>query len=417
MQNEANSNGRSSRKTRSFWMMAALLLIVIIVPLSVFAFRHRQGVEQVLQRVTHLPHQSAPARHASTTTATGSRSGLISRGVPAFSSGGSTPASDANGGNYDTPWRSHFTPAWLAYDLSAVPVVDRGKVLVVWYNQTGNYDHTIINDVAYNNLRDYSIEVNAAHGGGNVPYSGWVARVKVTGNTYHSRQHLIDMLGYSWVRISVTASDGSAENMDARMNMDVYTAEKALADDWIFYGDSITAGAMDQYTVGGVPAFANLINAKLPDRFPVQEGGGIGYLTSSDGVKYIPTWLHLFPGKYVGLSYGTNDANSCIDANVYYSNYVMMVQDVLRSGKIPLVPKMPWSRSSAIQNCGPALIQKIEALYRAFPQIIHGPDLWTFFKTHQNLVSGDNVHPNGQGFGAYRQQWVNQMLSAVYQAS
>jgi lysophospholipase L1-like esterase len=421
MQNEANNmangNAKSSRKTCSFWMMAFLVLLtVMIVSLSVFAFLHHYSVKQVLQQIINRPSQSVPMQFASTTPATGSRSGLISRGIPAFSSGGASPASNANDGSYDTSWRSQGTPAWLAYDLTAVPVVDREKVLVIWYNQTGNYDHTIINDNAYNNLRDYAIEVNAARGGGNVPNSKWVVLVKVTGNTYHSRQHVIDMNGYNWIRIYVTSSDGSAENMDAAINMDVYTAEKALADDWIFYGDSITAMGMDQYTVGVVPAFANLINAKLPDRFPVQEGGGIGYLTSGDGVKYIPTWLSLFPGKYVGLSYGTNDANSCIGATVYYNNYVTMVQAVLKAGKIPIVPKMPWSRTSNIQSCGPALIQKIEVLYQAFPRIIHGPDLWTFFKMHQNLVSGDDIHPTNQGLGAYRQQWVTQVYSVVYKA-
>ena len=224
------------------------------------------------------------------------------------------------------------------------------------------------------------------------------------------------MNGYNWIRIHVTASDGAIENMDAAINMDVYTAEKALGDDWIFYGDSITAAAMSQYSFGGVPAFSNLIHARASDHLPVQEDGGIGYLTSSDGAMYINTWLSLFPGKYVGLSYGTNDANGCTDPNIYYSNYVTMVQAVLRVGKIPVVPTVPWGRTSAIQKCGPGLVQKIEALYQAFPQIIHGPDLWTFFKTHQNLISNDNIHPNEQGMGACRQQWANQMLSVVYHA-
>jgi hypothetical protein len=54
-------------------------------------------------------------------------------------------------------------------------------------------------------------------------------------------------------------------------------------------------------------------------------------------------------------------------------------------------------------------------LYKAFPQIIKGPDLWTFFKSHQNLISSDNIHPTGErGFGAYRQQWANLVLATVY---
>ena len=49
-----------------------------------------------------------------------------------------------------------------------------------------------------------------------------------------------------------------------------------------------------------------------PALFPAQEAGGIGFLTSADGAKYINTWLQLFPGKYVALSYGTNDANAML---------------------------------------------------------------------------------------------------------
>ena len=62
----------------------------------------------------------------------------------------------------------------------------------------------------------------------------------------------------------------------------------------------------------GVKAFAQLINARAPAYFPAQEAGGIGFLTSADGAKYINTWLQLFPGKYVALSYGTNDANAML---------------------------------------------------------------------------------------------------------
>ncbi len=53
-------------------------------------------------------------------------------------------------------------------------------------------------------------------------------------------------------------------------------------------------------------------------------------------------------------------------------------------------------------------------LYRAFPQIIKGPDFWTFFQKHQDLISDDDIHPTQMGFGAYRQQWANMMLKEVY---
>jgi hypothetical protein len=337
---------------------------------------------------------------------------LISRAAPAFASSESSPASQADDDSYDTTWRSSGTPAWLAYDLSSLPASKRSKLLLVWYNESYNYNHTIIGDFAYNMPQDYTIDVNAAAGGGQAPKTGWVTLVRVRGNHYHSRQHIIDGVGSNWVRIYVTAVDGAAQNYDANINMDVYDAGPALADDWIFYGDSITAGAMGHQTsTSGVRAFSQLIHARDSRRYPVQEGGGVGYLTSADGVKYLNTWLKLFPGKYVGLSYGTNDALGCSNPDTFYNNYVTMVQDVLQAGKIPLVPHIPWGRNANIQQCAPSLNARIDALYRAFPRIIRGPDMWAFFQSHQGLISSDDIHPTDAGFGAYRQQWANDMLA------
>jgi lysophospholipase L1-like esterase len=173
---------------------------------------------------------------------------------------------------------------------------------------------------------------------------------------------------------------------------------------------------MGHQTLGGVAAYAQLIHNKKPNHYPIQESGGIGYLTSADGAKYLPTWLALFPGKYVGLSYGTNDALGCVDPEEFYNNYVAMVHDVLSAGKIPLVPHIPWGKNANIQKCALPLNVKIDALYQAFPQIIRGPDLWIFFQSHQELISSDTIHPTDAGFGMYREQWANTMLTEVYSA-
>src|SRR5579859_8193744 len=92
-------------------------------------------------------------------TRAGSPWPVISLNAPAFASNGYYPASDADDDSYDTAWRSQGTPAWLSYDLSRVPVSERGKVLVVWYNESYDYDHTIINNYSYNMPEDYTIAV------------------------------------------------------------------------------------------------------------------------------------------------------------------------------------------------------------------------------------------------------------------
>src|SRR5256885_3510756 len=100
---------------------------------------------------------------------------LISRGVPTYASSQIYPASAATDSDYGTNWRGAI-PGWIALDLSHVPAAQRGQVIVAWYNDpaTSPYDHTVVGDVAYNNLRDYTIQVNAAPGGSRAPTPGRV---------------------------------------------------------------------------------------------------------------------------------------------------------------------------------------------------------------------------------------------------
>ena len=343
---------------------------------------------------------------------------VISRGKPAFASSAQEPASQANDSSYSTYWHSNG-PAWLAYDLSSVPAGNRGHVVVGWYNDpiTTPYDHTVIQEVAYNNLGSYTIQVNPGAGGGQPPANGWVTLATVTNNKFHSRQHFVDMTGNNWLRINVTAIDGSSGNNDAVINMDVHDAHAdGASDSWNFYGDSITQDGMAHEPVSGAgsPNFSQLINSARPAYFPAAEDGGIGGLLSADGASHMNAWLSIFPGRYAGLAYGTNDANGCMSPTAFYNNYVTMVQAVINAGKVPVVPTIPWARTADVQNCGPGMNAKIQQLYANFPQVVHGPDLWQFFITHQNLISGDNLHPSAAGYIAYRQQWADAMVANVY---
>ena len=349
---------------------------------------------------------------------------IISRGVPAFASSGT--GTDANDRSFDTLWWSaavsRGNPSWLAYDLSGVPVSKRGKVLLVWYNETFNYDHTVIGDVAYNMPGSYTIDLNFASGGtSSPPASGWKTVVTVAGNHYHSRQHVFDMHGANWVRINVTVSDGSLYNYSARMNVDIYDASHGLTDDFIDFGDSITATTMSHTTVAGSKSFGDLIHDQAPKYFPVQENGGIADLTSATPIgpqhHYLQAWLSIFPGTYVGLTYGTNDSFGCSNpadiANSVYGNDVSMVQAVLAAGKIPVVPHMIWSPRPDLQTCAAAINVKIDQLYKKYPKVIPGPDLYATFQNHPEYFF-DSIHPNDKGVGPYRQAWANMFLKTIY---
>ena len=240
-----------------------------------------------------------------------------------------------------------------------------------------------------------------------------MALAAVTGNTYHSRQHVVDLAGYNWVRILVTEA-GAAAGGGVRFNLDVHDAGRGAQDGWIFYGDSITAGAMNASPIGPTLTYAQLINLRVPSHFPAQQGGGIGGLRSGDGARLIDTWLAVYPGRYVGLSYGTNDAKAGVSPEAFYANYEAMVRAVVAAGKIPVIPKVPWGRVSYIRTGVPALNAKLDELYAAYPVIVAGPDFWAYFLERQDLIARDGVHPTAEGYGAYRQHWADTMAGQVY---
>ena|GEM_PF-814050 len=352
---------------------------------------------------------------------------LVSRGVPAYTNddcGGTYPATNADNGNYADYWRTCGTPSdtsplWLAYDLSGQAL---GRVVVAWYNDpvSGDYD-TSVNSDDYNVPASYTIDANSAPGG-SVPTAGWVTLVSVSANVYHSRQHVIDLTGYNWLRFQATASYGRQGDTGVAINLDVQDARQGLQDDWIMYGDSITAAGMTHGDdTGAVGTFAQLVNAEDPAYYPVQEDGGTGYLKSAEGAADVPQWLNLFPGHYVGLSYGTNDALGGCDSSAlsaFYANYVTMVNAVLAAGKVPIVPTIPWGTASNLPTCVPEYNAEIALLYAAYPQILPGPDLYSYFEANPSLISSDGIHPSiPAGADAYRQQWANMAVAEVYDAA
>lgn len=337
---------------------------------------------------------------------------LISRSVPAFATSGT--ASNANDVSYNTTWRSTSATASLTYNLASVPAAKRSTVLVVWYNEeTESYDPALASESPVEYPKNYTIQTNTAPSGGSAPTSGWVTKATITSNKYHSRQHIIAMAGANWIRLSVTSVNGGSRS---NLNMDVYDASNGLDDDWIIYGSSTPAMSLNHQTLGSnTRSFSQSINEAQPNRFPVQENGSISGWDTNDGVQYLPTLLPLFPGKYVGIALGANDADACMNPTTFYNNYVTMVQTVLAAGKTPVVPIFNWSKLSTVQSCGPGLVDKINQLYANYPQVVKGPDFWTYFKAHPELVSSDNQHPTAEGAGIYRQMWADTALSTVYQ--
>jgi hypothetical protein len=369
---------------------------------------------------------------------------LLSQNAPAYANddcGGAFPASRADDSNYGTQWEACATPSathpiWLAYDLShALHGGPPGKVILAWYNDPDSGSITSFDNPpsAYNNVGAYTIDVNAAPGGTAAPTTGWVTLVTVTGNTWASRQHVLDMTGNNWVRLTVTAPNGTSGNMGVAINMDIQDASAIASgdspqDDWLFLGDSITAAGMN-HDPRGIGVFAQLVSGQTGGKYyPVQQDLGLGGTTASYGAATITTWLPNFPGKYVALDYGTNDANGCgVSNTAFYNSYVTMVQAVLEAGKVPVVPYIPWAPNTSVQRCAgdpdadpnvsPHLNAMITKLYQDptyGSQIIKGPNLWQTFLNQPNLFQ-DSLHPNETtGYDTYRNAWVSAMVANVY---
>lgn len=345
---------------------------------------------------------------------------LISRGLPVVATSEYYPAALASDDDYSTEWRSRGVPAALTYDLSGVPAEQRRQVLLAWYNGTYGYTTTMgCKGVGYNNLGAYTVEANAAPGGGSPPAEGWVTLTAVEGNTFHSRQHLLALEGYNWLRLNATASDGSPQNEDVALNLDLYDASGGSDDGWIFFGDSITAGAMGHGEATGpdgpVPSFADQIFALTGRAFPPQENAGIPCITTADLEPVFSEWLARFPGRFVAISLGSNDALGT-PPETFYARYARMVELILEAGKVPVIPTIPWSPDPERQAATLDLNNQLYRLYRAYPAIVRGPNLWTYFAERPQLISDDQLHPSDLGYGAYRQVWAETMARTIYGA-
>ncbi|MBR1824204.1 MAG: lysophospholipase [Ruminococcus sp.] len=337
---------------------------------------------------------------------------VISRNVPAYSSANPATASAANDEHYFSFWTG-TSPDYIAYDLSTVPEKDRETVLAVWYN-VSSYD-SIGNYVSRNmEPTDYTIEINAADGGA-YPENGWEIVDTVTDNTLSSRQHLVEMKGYNWIRMNITKSD-EKENGQIQLNFDIHNVSDGVSDSWIFFGDSITAGGMNNcYGTG----FATHLH-NIDDRFfPAQENGGIGGITSTHGKENIDRWLSTYSGRFVSIAYGTNDAwGNQTGAEKYYENTKYMIDAVLAAGKVPVLPKIPYSLEKGVADYLPQYNAMVDKLWEEYGEkLIHGADLETFLKENPEYLGGDGVHPNSEGYEAIRKFWAETMYEAVYKTA
>ncbi len=321
----------------------------------------------------------------------------VSGGVPTFASStnfGAGPA-NANDDNPSSAWEPSGLPAWIAYDLSGIPQAQRQENLIAWYApRTQDYINA---PQPWQKIPiDYTLEINAAPGGGSSPpATGWTQVAAVTGNDRSSRQHLVPLAGANWLRMSI--SRGSDPNL-VDIDLDVHSAPAGASDAWLFMGDSITAISLPR-ALSDLPA---LVAQAQPGFYPAVIDAAIGGTSTATAAGVIDDTMSTFPGRYVVLAYGTNDD----PANFRMEDLVLKV---FAAGKVPVIPHMPWSDTTNVQQRGPGFNAAIEALYVKYPQIVRGPDLWAFFNNRTDLIPSGDVHPNAAGQEELRKQWAARM--------
>jgi lysophospholipase L1-like esterase len=358
-------------------------------------------------------------------------------------SGGASNGIDDVYGGWGHYWRTFTSyPAWLAVDLSSVPSAQRGKVLVAWYNESYGYNNGVgsPSSASYTEPGDYVLEGNAAPSSTTgAPATGWVnLGVSVTANVLHSRTHLVDLTGYNWIRFYATAGaiNNQKWNLDCSIKLEIFDASQGNTDSFAFLGDSITAGGMGHSDSGGVNTqpggsrnFGQAIAAAIPGAHPANENAGIPFDGAQNiGAQRLAVLLANSQAKYIGIAYGMNDAGGGIPTDYsFYNAYARLVDTVLAAGRIPVIPTISWPQDPKPQAAigDPVTggtytlnrqLAKLKADYRAMNKtIIDGPDLWSYFQAHQNLIEAGGIHPTApDGYNAYRDLWSDAMIANVY---
>ena len=145
-------------------------------------------------------------------------------------------------------------------------------------------------------------------------------------------------------------------------------------------GDSITAFAYDRAPIHQ-PSFAALINTALPAFFPAMINGGIGSETSAQGLARLPEALSAqprLPLLRARLRHQRRQPRQ--RRRAYQTNMQAMIDMVKAAGKIPIIPRIPYSG-----NAGYAAVSDYNAVVDelvASNNLIAGPDFYAHFMDH-----------------------------------
>jgi lysophospholipase L1-like esterase len=353
------------------------------------------------------------------------------------------PASAASAnGDYYTPWNPGSSTGEVDYDLSAVPASQRSKVLLAWStgDDNGYSMDTFMNGSCVAGSTslpvNYTVDVNSATGGTNPPTTGWVTAATVTNNIFYAGQNLVNMINpstgipYNWIRMNITNSTNGIN-----LNFDLANASQGVTGDFMFIGDSITTyfGGHDNDDGAMGDNIADLVSAESGGAYHIiTENAGVSCTTSANwssvysGFSSSPTIntvLANFPGDYVTLDLGTNDAwGGTGSPQTYYTDMQTLANDVIAAGKTPIIPDISWPNAgdgTTWDDGVKSFNNEISQLIESNPKIIAGPNMYSVLQDHSSWFIApsagvNNVHPNDEGINAYRCAWAYAITQNIY---
>jgi lysophospholipase L1-like esterase len=266
--------------------------------------------------------------------------------------------------------------------------------------------------------------------------STWTTLVSVTGNNLSHRMHVVDLTGYTQVRMTANTVDAA---YSGAIDLAVHDLGRGSDDTMVILGDSNCA--MQQQGSGGIGIEAGRlgyeIHQRLPDRWPIVVPGGTSQATMASfletptyGMPRIRYWLQQLPVKYVALQIGSNDVNAwsqpatAAQLDAAQASMEKLIKEALAQGRTVVLPRLRWMDGNAsgfpggvhayeTQNLE-SWHARLDALAAKYPSVVVGPDVYTPSKDRSDLLNRDGVHPTAAGVAQSMQVWTDWAVATLY---
>jgi lysophospholipase L1-like esterase len=237
----------------------------------------------------------------------------------------------------------------------------------------------------------------------------WTEAASIVNNPVMARGVEIDFAGKSWFKF---VSEGDVGQI---LEIEAFDISAGGTDTWFFMGTSISQMGIKQQDTDSTTA--QLIHARFPEYTPAMLRGGIGCINSTEVVEHLGEYLEYAGNvKFWAIEMGTNDAWGGGDWNLqtYVDNMQTIVDSAKAHGITPVIARIIATDSSkAGWQINPAYLDAVDKLVsdNGLPA---GPDFYSYFREHPELLGSDGVHPNSNGGGQAMHHLWAEALAPLY---